>query len=64
MGFDRKGREDPCPPWIFIDGTDKVEGSLMVLFFGIVFTVGVPWKFFAEALDSQFPCVQHKKWIV
>jgi len=24
-------------PWIFIHNTDKVEGSLMALFFGLVF---------------------------
>jgi len=28
--------------WIFIHGTDKVEGGLMVLFFGLVFSVGSP----------------------
>jgi len=36
------------PPWIFIFGTDKVEGGLMVLFFGLVFSVDLspPWKIF------------------
>jgi len=29
----------PLPPWIFIPGTDKVKGGLMVLFFGLVFSV-------------------------
>jgi len=39
--------------------TDKVEGSLMVLFFGLVFTVGLPphGHFSANALDSQLPCL-------
>jgi len=29
----------PCFPWVFIYDTDKVEGSLMVLFFNLVFSV-------------------------
>jgi len=29
-------------PWIFIDSADKLEGGLMVLFFGLVFTGGPP----------------------
>jgi len=33
-------------PWIFIHNTIKVEGGLMVLFFGLVFSVGPLWKFF------------------
>jgi len=51
------GRERPWPPWIFIDGTEKVEGGLMVLFFGLVFTVGPPWKFFClpTSLIHSFP---------
>jgi len=32
-------RQSPPPPWIFKHGTDKVEGSLMVLFFGLVLSV-------------------------
>jgi len=31
------GAGGPCPPWIFIHGTDKVEEGFMVLFFGLVF---------------------------
>jgi len=30
------------PPWIFIHGTDKVETCLMMLFFGLVFSVDPP----------------------
>jgi len=60
------GREGPWPPWIFIDCTDKVEGGLMVLFFGLVFTVKPPpGNFSADAFDSHFTAslleVQHKK---
>jgi len=34
-------------PWIFIYDTDKVEGGLMVLFFGLDFSVAPPpVKFF------------------
>jgi len=45
------GREDrgPWPQWIFIQNTDKVEGGLMVLFFGLVFSVDPPpWNFFCR----------------
>jgi len=35
------GKEGPWPSWIFIDGTDKVEKGLMMIFFGLVFTVTV-----------------------
>jgi len=35
MGVGSKG--GGMPPWIFIHGTDKVEGGLMVFFFGLVF---------------------------
>jgi len=27
------------PPWIFRHDTDKVEGGLMVLYFGLIFSV-------------------------
>jgi len=37
-------------PWIFIHDTDKVEGDLMVLFFGLVFSVSPPGNFSAGAL--------------
>jgi len=32
------GRREAVPlPWVFIHDTNQVEGSLMVLFFGLVF---------------------------
>jgi len=31
-----------APPWIFINDTDKIQGGLMVLFFGLVFSVSPP----------------------
>jgi len=31
-----------CTPWIFIHDTDEVEAGLMVLFFGLVFSVASP----------------------
>jgi len=35
-------RRGPCPPpWIFIHDTDKVKGSLIVLFFGLAFSVAI-----------------------
>jgi len=36
-------------PWIFIHGTDKVEGSLIVIFFGLVFSVTPPLEIFLPA---------------
>jgi len=39
MNVDRGG---PWPLWIFRHDTDKVEGGLMVLFFGLVFSVAPP----------------------
>jgi len=42
------------PPWIFIHDTDKVEEGLMVLFFGLVFSVRLlPENFFTDALGSN-----------
>jgi len=41
MSVGRKGQGGCAPPWIFIHNTDKVEGSLMVLFFGLVFSVAL-----------------------
>jgi len=35
-------------PWIFIHSTDKVEGGIMMLFFGLVFSHWPPWKFFCR----------------
>jgi len=50
-GCRKKGAGEAWPPWIFINGTDKVEGRLMVLFFGFVFSVAPPpWKFFCRPL--------------
>jgi len=43
MSVGSGGREGPRPPWIFIDGTDKVEGDLMVLIFGLVFPIDHPY---------------------
>jgi len=45
-------RRGPCPPWNFIHDTEEVEGGLMVLFFGLVFSVGPPFhgNFSADAL--------------
>jgi len=48
-------REGPWPPWIYIDGTDKVERGLMVLFFGLVFTVGLPGNFLPTPSIYSFP---------
>jgi len=43
-------------PWIFMDATDKVEGGLMVLFFGLVFPVAPLPKFFLpKTLIHSFP---------
>jgi len=49
MDDGRGGRGRPWPIWIFIYDPDKVEGDVMVLFFGFVFSVDPPlppWKFF------------------
>jgi len=44
------------PPWIFIDGTDKVKGGLMVLFFGLVFSFPPSSKnFLPTPLIRSFP---------
>jgi len=46
-----RGAEGAVAPWIFIHGTDKVEGGLMVLFFGLVFSAAPPsGNFSANAL--------------
>jgi len=57
MGAGSRGREGPWPPWIFMDDTDKVEGGFMVLFFGLVFTVGAPSLeiFLPTPLIHSFP---------
>jgi len=41
------------PPWIFIHDTVKVEEDLIVLFFGLVFSVSSPGKFSADALANR-----------
>jgi len=53
MGVSREGRRGAVPPWIFIHDTDKVEGGLMVLLFGLIFFLVYPWKFFFRR-----PCKQ------
>jgi len=35
---------------IFIHGTDKVKGGLIVLFFGLIFPLAAPGNFSADAL--------------
>jgi len=64
-----KSREGSWPPpWIFIDGTDKVKGGLMVLFLVLFFSLGLPQEIFLPTLRSWFTAslinVQQKKWIV
>jgi len=40
------------PPWIFIHGTDKVDGGLMVLCFGLILFRWPPLVYFsADALE-------------
>jgi len=34
---DGRGGQGAVPPWIFMNDTNKLEGGLMVLFFGLVF---------------------------
>jgi len=49
MGVGRggAGRGRANPRFSYVHGTDKVEGCLMVLFFGLVFSdAPPPWKFF------------------
>jgi len=44
MGVGRGGKGRPCPPWIFIHGTNIVDKGLKVLFllfFGL-FSAGPP----------------------
>jgi len=48
----RRQREAVASPWIFIRNTDKVEGGFMVLFFGLVFSIGPPENFSANTLDT------------
>jgi len=46
-GRRQRGQGGCDPLWIFLYNTDKAEGGLMVLFFGLVFPVA-PWKFFCR----------------
>jgi len=47
MGVGSGGR---APLWIFIQGTYKVKGVLMALFFVFFFiSVDSPWKFFCQS---------------
>jgi len=58
MGVGSGGREGSWPLWIFIDGSDKVEGGLMVLFFGLAFPVepsSPPEIFLPTSLIHSFP---------
>jgi len=57
----RQRRQGAVTPWIFIHDTDKVEGGLMMLFFGLVFSVGsLPGNFSAEVLALAHQ--QHTEW--
>jgi len=48
------GKGGPCPPWIFTHVADKVVRGLMVLFFGLVFSVDpLPGNFYANALATH-----------
>jgi len=48
MGVD-SGGQGAVTSWIFMHDTDKVEGGLMVLFFGLVFSVGLPLEIFRQS---------------
>jgi len=63
MGVGSGEQGGAVAPLDFIYGTDKVEGGLMVLFFGPVFPVGPPWKFFCRCswFTASLLDVQHKK---
>jgi len=45
-GWGRQG--EPCPHWIFIHDTDKVEEGLMAIFFALFFRCPPPWKIFCR----------------
>jgi len=56
MGVDsRRGGRGvvPSAPCVFIHDTDKVDGGLMVLFFGLVFFIAPPGNFSADAPDYK-----------
>jgi len=46
------GIGEPRPPWIFMHDTDKVETGLMVLFFGLVFSVALLENFLPTPLTE------------
>jgi len=49
MGFGSGVKEGGVASWIFIRGTDKVEGGLMVLFLRLIFPVAsLPENFSAH----------------
>jgi len=48
------GARGSWPSWIFIHDTNKVEEGLIVLFFGLVFSVALPGNFSADALGCSF----------
>jgi len=53
VGSGRQGGRSPL--WIFIHSTDKVEGGLIVLFFGLIFSVGPPLKnFLPTPLNARY----------
>jgi len=58
MGVGSGGQRRTVGPLDFLDGADKVEGGLMVLFFGRLFRCP-PFlgDFSVNALDSQLPCL-------
>jgi len=64
MGVDSGRQGGSAAHWIFIDGTNKVEGGLIVLFLILFLPLVLLGNYFADALNSHLPCVQHKKWIV
>jgi len=53
MDVGNGGAVEPCPPWIFIHDTDRVEGGLSVLFLGPVFSVVPSGNFSVDALDRE-----------
>jgi len=54
MGVGRGGKGAVPSHWIFIHDTDKVEGGLMVLFLGLVFSFALlPGNFSADALNCK-----------
>jgi len=60
MGLGSGGQRGTVPPsWIFIHDTDKVEGGLTMLFFGLVSSVGPPESFYANALAEDINFKHH-----